>query len=152
MGILIIFPVFKIFHHGGGGISQMEGDILKTGFFNVIGGFFYTEIGCIAFRGGCQESRDLCKNNRRFRHAHGMNGLKAADGYCQTGGFCISDIFRGKNNYSPGDEERIFTPLQVDSEPVNRCIRITATNTFYESGYGVIMIISRFIVKKIFLL
>ena len=124
MGVLVACGITHGLHQLGGGITQVEGDgegaIALDGVFGeVVGG----DSG-IGFRGHSEEGNRLSKREAALGHTEHFHSLHSGNSHEQASWLCISDVFGGKNNHTPGDEAGLLAGLQHTCHPIDGCVRV----------------------------
>ena len=144
--------IAQVFHQFGRRIADMQRHRQITGLLHCGNGIIDAQICTVALRAGSQIHHRFGKCNPCLRPAYLHHRIEGS--IRQQEGIRIRQphILACTDHHSPGDKLRIFAALYHTRHPIERRIRVTASNTLDKGRDDVIMHLALLIISQRILL
>ncbi len=146
MGIFITHPPSQLLCPFIMGVLQMHRNRKIPCFFHYFCSLSDRFHSRVAFRRASHICGRLGQNDLCLRHSYPFRCQGRADRHLQSCRIRISHILRCTDHNPPCNKSNAFTRIQHTGQIVNSRIRIRSPHAFYKCRYGIIMVITRFII------
>ena len=148
VGILISFPVMKLFHQPGGGIAQPQRHRLRPSLLYIRLAFLTGTVQSVGFWRKGKISHSMDQIHITLRHPVEMACLVSRHRHLQRLAVRNSHIFAGETDQAARNIQRILSALQHPHQPVDRGIGIAVPHGFVECRDEIIVLFPIFIIQK----